>query len=360
LEVKAITGDDFNTSRRIEIVKKQFSVFIQTDKSIYKPADKVQFRVLLLDADTRPFNASKVKIFITDGGDNRVKQFDDPKFVKGVYQNELQLSDLPVMGKWKVHVEVDGKKDEKKEFEVAEYVLPKFEFTIEANPDANLKDGKIRATVKAKYTFGKTAKGNATITASKEAPIWFFNGNKPKEVSKTVDIDGKKIVEFDIEKDLGIKNNYEEYTIGDTIILRATFTEELSGKEQNATTKVQIHKRPYAFKLKKNGDRFKPGFPYKITATLKPYDENQTPITDSKNAVKFKITSYKAYYETCSRFKRQLFIPYPGHSRCYREDKSEEEKSVFPRNGIADVEFTVPSGKTSARITVRIGISKFF
>ena len=336
-------------------MKKKFSVFIQTDKSIYKPADKVQFRVLLLDADTRPYNASKVKIFITDGGDNRVKQFDDPKFIKGVHQNELQLSDLPIMGKWKIHVKVNGKKDEKKEFEVAEYVLPKFEFTIDANPDANYKDGKIRATVKAKYTFGKTAKGNATITASREAPTWSYYGNSPKEVSKTVDIDGKKIVEFDIEKDLGIKDKHREYTVN----LCATFTEELSGKEQNATAKVQIHVTPHKMEFKKSGETFKPGLPYKVTAILKYHDKN-APVTDTQNPVKFTIKNYKTIKSKCTRYvgfgfygsqsypnrgywDRDYTPPKTEEYDCDKETSTSDEKSVYPKKGKAEIELDVDS-----------------
>ena len=109
------------------------------------------------------------------------------------------------------------------------------------------------------------------------------------------------------------------------------------------------------FKLKKNGDRIKRGLPYKITAILKPYDDNQTPITDSKNAVKFKITSYRSYYEYCG-FGHDFLYPNSGSRRCYKEDTSEEEKTAYPKNGIADVEFVLPSDKTSAKITVSIGI----
>ena len=174
LEVKS---DNFTQFQKLHINRKQFSVFVQTDKSIYKPSDNVKFRILVLDAETRPLDTSNVEIYITDGADNRVKQFEKPQFNKGVYQNEMQLSDLPVMGTWKIHVKVNHAEGTEKNFEVAEYVLPKFEVTITANPDANYKDGKIRATVKATYTFGKIAKGNATVTAELESYGWWRRGS---------------------------------------------------------------------------------------------------------------------------------------------------------------------------------------
>lgn len=164
---------------------KTHSVFVQTDKSIYKPADKIQFRVLVLEAETKPVDSKKIEVFITDGADNRVKQFTDVTLNKGVFQNELQLSDSPVLGDWKIHIKLAGSDETVKAFQVAEYTLPKFEVTLEANPDANFKDGKIRATVRAKYTFGKIAKGNATVTAEVEPEGWWYrHGGEETKISK--------------------------------------------------------------------------------------------------------------------------------------------------------------------------------
>ncbi|KAG5682590.1 hypothetical protein PVAND_011935 [Polypedilum vanderplanki] len=253
LEVKSRSGDKFESSRKIHVKTKQYSVFIQTDKSIYKPADKVQFRILLLNDETRPFIPSKVVIYITDGENNRIKQYDRPQFDYGIFQNELKLSDLPVMEKWKINVKINSQNEKYKKFEVAEYVLPKFEFILDANPDANFKDGKITATARAKYIFGKIAKGNATITAEK-----------------------RNNVEFDIEKELGITYKDSEHTVH----LSATFTEELSGKEQNATAKVQIHITPHKIEMKKSGEKFKPGLSFKVTAIVRYHDKN-APVTDT-------------------------------------------------------------------------------
>ena len=67
---------------------KQFSTFIQTDKSVYKPSDLIKFRILVLNAETKPFeNIKNIEVFVTDGADNRVKQFDNVVFAKGVYQS---------------------------------------------------------------------------------------------------------------------------------------------------------------------------------------------------------------------------------------------------------------------------------
>lgn len=228
-----------------------------------------------------------MQIYVTDGSDNRLKQFDNAEFRKGVHQNEIQLSDSPVLGSWKIHVKVNNDKEVTKEFEVAEYTLPKFEFSIDANPDSNYKEGKISATVRAKYTFGKIAKGNAAITVKGEG----------KSVSRTVEVNGKKNVEFTHEE-LGIKKSFQEKTVN----IFGTFTEELSGKEQNATAKVQIHVTPEKIRFTKSGEKFKPGLPFKVTALVNYHDKN-APVTDKSNPVKFTTKIYTLIEKKCKRTK---------------------------------------------------------
>jgi CD109 antigen len=323
LNVKSLIRQNFESSKNLELSKKLFSVFIQTDKSIYKPSDKVQFRVLLLDEETRPFKASKAQIYITDGGNNRLKQFDNVKFEQGVHQNELQLSDSPVLGTWKILVKINNQNEISKQFEVAEYVLPKFELTIDAEPDTDYKNGKVKATVKAKYTFGKIAKGNATVTAE---------GNR--KVTKSIEVSGKKYIEFDIENELGIQKSWSE----NTVKLSATFTEELSGNEQNATANVRIHVTPHKIKFLKSGEKFKPGLPYKITALLN-FHEKNAPVTDKNNPVKFTVE-----YMTEKKCQPWRYCP---------KDSYEKITNIFPKNGRAELEIEVPSNVTEINVEVK-------
>lgn len=372
LEVKSVTGDKFESFRKLNWNNKRYSIFIQTDKSIYKPSDTVQFRVIAVNVETLPLDPENVEIFITDGANNRVKQFEKVHFRKGVYQNELQLSDLPVMGTWKIHVKLPDGIDSEKDFEVAEYVLPKFEVMIDANPDANYKDGIVRATVKAKYTFGKIAKGNATVTAEIESwGGWWRRQQNDKKVSKSVEVDGKKFVEFDIEKDFGITDKTYERTV----ILSTTFTDELSGKEANASAKVTIHTTRYKIDLTKSNDKFKPGLPYKVSALVRAHDQNM-PVTDKHNSLKFTIHYFYDVLRKCERrpwryyHERQpiLLVPIGSETTTTepeattttkieeydcREVKSiVEEREIFLKNGHAEINIEMPSNTTHLKVKV--------
>lgn len=314
---------------------------MQTDKSIYKPSDKIQFRVLLLDIDTKPLESSNAEIFITDGAQNRVKQFTNPAFKKGIFQDELELSDSPVMGPWMIHVKVpEASYEMTKEFEVAEYVLPKFEVIIESNPHVAYNEGKIRATVSGKYTFGKLAKGKATVTA-KMSDCWYYCRGPGREVLvvKTVDIDGKKDVEFDLKKELKLNEIDNDVQVA----IEATFTEELTGRDHTKSTNVTIHKTPHKIEVVTSNQKIKPGLPFKVTAFVKTH--NGAPVSDAANSVEFYIKYFIEIEETDKKEdepeqKGYGFRPNFGF---HRPERTEEktEKSVL-KDGEAELDIEIP------------------
>jgi CD109 antigen len=284
LDVQSLTGTEFQRSVGLDMNSKKFSVLVQTDKSIYKPGDKVQFRVLVLDSSTRPFPASFVQVYITDGGKNRIKQYDNVKLLKGVYQDDLQLSDLPVMGLWNIHVKVDNGEEVTKSFDVAEYVLPKYEVIVDANPHVTFKDGKIHATVRAKYTYGKPVKGQATVSAY---PVLWLGSVQPfvqdTIVRKVIQVDGKGSTEFDIREELKIEGDYERY-----VNIEAIFEEELTGRRQNGSTQITIHKFKYNLELIKEAEEYKPGLPFNMYIRAKYFDGS--PVQDKTNPVSVMIS----------------------------------------------------------------------
>lgn len=84
-----------------------------------------------------------------DGDGNRIKQWTRPPIAHGIFSSELELSASPVLGNWKIIANV-GDQTFEKEFEVAEYVLPNFEVTIDSPKHSTFKASKITATVHAK------------------------------------------------------------------------------------------------------------------------------------------------------------------------------------------------------------------
>lgn len=82
---------------------KNVSIFIQTDKSIYKPGETIKFLVVVLDYDLKPVDLADahLDIHFTDPEKNRIKQWLKVDLTKGVFSSEIALSDLPILGDWK-------------------------------------------------------------------------------------------------------------------------------------------------------------------------------------------------------------------------------------------------------------------
>jgi CD109 antigen len=330
--------DSFEEIRNLHRNIKKMSAFIQTDKSTYKPSDTVRFRIIIVNSDTKPVENPNIQnIFITDGSDNRVKQYENPKFHRGVFETSFQLSDLPVFGNWKIHVQINDS-DTTKEFEVTEYVLPKFKLFVEGSNDVNYNFEKILITIRAQYTYGKPVKGKAEMNINVATTYHEFKtiGRTDSTVKKNFTVDGKAVVEIDIPKELNIVDN----KYNRILLIEVKFTEDLTGKEVTEKHFVRIHNTLYKFDLIKSRERFKPKLPFHCTAIVRNHDRN-TPVTDSFEAVKFSLTYY--YYES-TKYKSRDSPP--------RELSETKNHTILLENGMARIDLDVDKKYTRFHIKV--------
>lgn len=107
---------------------------------------------------------------------------------------------------------------------MAEYELPKFQVKIESPKHFTIKDGIVRAIVRSTYTFGKNVKGGAKVVFS--AP-GFLSGS---DATSTFKIDGKAYVDFALDSsEIQSWFRYRD-TGGIKCTLRATVSDQLTGK----------------------------------------------------------------------------------------------------------------------------------
>lgn len=364
LNAKTLNGKKYDQSMNLHYATKEYSVFVQTDKATYKPSDKVQFRVLILNSDTRPFKSNKTEIYISDGAQNRIKQFDSILFRKGVFKNELQLSDEPVLGTWSIHVKVNEGLETSQTFEVAKYVLPKFEVNIVTKPNVRT-DEKIVVSCSAKYTYGKLiTTGTAEITA--ESPYSDWIGNNIQKTTKTLPlIDGKATTEFDIAEELKLATFWYQQDVLITVKIK----DSLSGQEQNATTTVTVHQNSYKIEFVSNDDNsFKPEIPFTITVIGK--DLSDAPINDPKNPVSVDITyTYDTYeVETTTKQAEPEATTIPGFAvsgfwRPWfypRFVQKVESVQKFFSNGELTLTLTATENVSSISVVVRILLKTYF
>lgn len=145
---------------------------------------------------------------------------------------------------------------------MAEYVLPKFDVSIDTSKHHYYKDGKIRATIRSKYTYGRALKGEATVSVYPKTYGSFQPLISNLITRKVMKIDGKAFFEFDIKDELNFNEDYEQ-----AIAIEAVVEEEHTGRKQNTTTEIALHKSKYKIDFLKSSSEYKPGLPFTVTVS---------------------------------------------------------------------------------------------
>uniref|UniRef100_A0A671LLX4 CD109 molecule n=1 Tax=Sinocyclocheilus anshuiensis TaxID=1608454 RepID=A0A671LLX4_9TELE len=103
LDVKGFVGTNqvFSNSTTMVFSPKCMSVFIQTDKNNYQPGQTVKFRVVLVTPEGNP-HKGQIDIFIKDPKGNLIRQWLSVDGFLGVVSKELNLSQNPPLGPWKI------------------------------------------------------------------------------------------------------------------------------------------------------------------------------------------------------------------------------------------------------------------
>lgn len=286
LQTEGTSGPIFKETSKLKYKCVKPKVYIQTDKAMYKPGDLVQYRILALDDSAKP---AKLKIplnlGIRDGAHNQVKQIKNLEFTKGVYTGKFLLSEQPVLGGWFIDVTegTENKTKSEKSFEVAKYVLPKFSVEIVADKEVAVLDKFVKIGVRSKYTYGKPVKGTATIKAKFHA----HSGETPT-AEKTLEIDGKGEVEFDLLDELKMEHQLGHYM--PQIDVEATMNEAFTDVKQTTSTTISVRGSRYKIDIPNMSEEYEINKPFEIRAVVKKL--NGLPVTNAKSTAKLMIGQY--------------------------------------------------------------------
>ncbi|XP_071492286.1 pregnancy zone protein-like [Diadema antillarum] len=244
--------------------------FVQTDKPLYKPGQKVMFRVLTVDyPDMIPVPDHAHTVFIESPGGTRMKQWKNLLSPDGLLDLQFTLSDEPEMGTWRIRVRHHGHMpDSVQTFDVEEYVLPKFE--VKVTPKTGYifapEPSPLLFTVCAMYTYGQPVRGSieATILLGHH---WLSTTTLERII---LEADTSGCAEFNYTFGRGTLRGKE-------IKVVSNFTEVGTGVWMQSQT-VSIPLSHVHYKVKIQGpDFFKPGLPYRGQVVLSYPDGTPVP-----------------------------------------------------------------------------------
>ncbi|XP_067934592.1 alpha-2-macroglobulin-like protein 1 [Watersipora subatra] len=293
-----LAGYYFSDSMKIAILSRRYNTditFIQTDKPIYKPGQLVHIRILTLDTRLRPSNDMIDIITIKTPSRVRVEQWNNLTVSNGMVQLEFQLHEEPDTGYYTIIMKRNGKGSQQR-FEVKEYVLPKYEVTVEPPKYVTFQTERVVAKVCAKYTFGQPVLGVV------ESSVCVYERQSYYFARSAVSIDGAPgpnpntdgtnegsyctLVEEPLvggcytvnvsRRDVGY-DRYSEYQYNVRLVIEARVKEQGTGDYLNATAQT-LYFQQYDIQLNLEGpDGFKPGLPYNARLTAKKLDGKPSP-----------------------------------------------------------------------------------
>lgn len=298
LSVNGTGGAKFSKTKYVRFVEKGFSIYIQTDKAVYKPGQKVLMRIFGVHSDLKLYTGN-LTVDILDPNGNKMAHWVNVNSQSGVVKKEFLLSTQPVEGNWKISVL--AAKDQKAEqvIEVKPYVLPKFEVKVNLPDYALEKDKYIHGSVDVKYTYGKGARGRANIQLYFNTYGW--HSKKSSYAKDIFVVDGYGKFSFRVKDILQLfKNSFGDHMDGSYLFrygyrmeVNATFYEDLTGKQAAGQGSISFHEIDVKLQWAKfNPKNFKPGLPYKAMVTaVQPNNEPLSPTKLQEIQGKIKLTT---------------------------------------------------------------------
>ncbi|XP_040901233.1 complement C4-B [Toxotes jaculatrix] len=147
-------------STRVLVSKHRGYIFIQTDQPVYKPTDKVSYRIFTLDHTLRPHEETFHISVVNAAGNKIMKSLRSAR--GGIFKGTFSIPDVSEMGTWKItaHYEDDEPHSVSREFKVQKFVLPSFGVSIEMEEKYILLNAEqFVFTISAMYSHGEKVKG---------------------------------------------------------------------------------------------------------------------------------------------------------------------------------------------------------
>lgn len=371
------SGDvTFNKSSDVSLSDKAFSIFVQTDKAIYKPGQTVKLRALAMNPDLTVMT-EPMDVFIRDPNGNGIKQWKGVTGVSntGVIELSMPTSDQPPLGDWTIEVTVKGQK-ESKTFTVDEYVLPKFEAKVDIPKYMLTTDPQLTGTASGKYTFGKPLTDANVLVTAKLNYYYSGDGAPQPTLTRTGKLDSKGEFKFTFTNeeflDLAWKTFYNypnaqrQYLSLDyrTLQIIANVTDVRTGHKMGSDAELTFKADPAKVEfLPISSSSYKPGLKYTAHLSVTKHDDSvfENP---SSIMVTFNVTMYSNKPTTTttttttttatnppSTSPGQLTMMKPGrypfHPGWDWEPELEEillEKQVpLTANGFIALEFDIPA-----------------
>ncbi|XP_040594422.1 alpha-2-macroglobulin-like protein 1 isoform X3 [Mesocricetus auratus] len=251
----------FEEEKKVLIQRQGSGTFVQTDKPVYTPGQRVLFRIVTLSRDFIPVNDKYSMVELQDPNNNRIAQWLEVAPRQGIVDLTFQLAPEATLGTYTVTV-AEGKTFST--FSVEEYVLPRFEVDVLEPRQLSTMDDVFSVKVCAKYTYGKPVQGAVKVSACQKAyTYWYRESEREQLPDKCKNLSGRtdKAGCFSASVDMSAFN-LTGYTYSHSINIVASVVEEGTGLEANTTRDIYISSKMGSMTFEDTNNFYYPSFPF--------------------------------------------------------------------------------------------------
>ncbi|XP_066457057.1 alpha-2-macroglobulin-like isoform X2 [Eleutherodactylus coqui] len=268
------SGESVTNTSKVLVKKKLSKILVQTDKAVYKPGQKVQFRILSLNQDFKPENTLIPVVEVQDPDKNRISQWLNVNLNQGIAELSLPLSSEPTLGEYSIKL-----KDTTHTFSVKEYVLQKFEVDMHFPKDVLFNSDQFPLKICGKYTYGKPVQGDFAASVCRE--YYSYWGMRSNESPICTNFSGK----LDRSGCHTIDVKTEIFRLNETRMVNelkgtASVTEEGTGVEFSSSSQTSITNVINKISFINIASNYKAGIPY--SGVIKVEDAGGVPRPNTK------------------------------------------------------------------------------
>lgn len=174
---------------KVLIVPPAFVHVVQTDKPIYKPGQTVQFRIVSMDASFIPVARVYKVVEIQDPSSNRIAQWLNQAIDGGILDLAHPMIPEAAQGIYTITATTNKGEEIRHSFEIKEYVLPKYEVTVQLPNVITILDEEATLKICGKYTYGKPVIGSVKAVFCRNSMrfYWYSSGDE-NDICKTYDM----------------------------------------------------------------------------------------------------------------------------------------------------------------------------
>uniref|UniRef100_A0A182YIZ6 TEP1-F n=1 Tax=Anopheles stephensi TaxID=30069 RepID=A0A182YIZ6_ANOST len=259
LKMNGLRGLSFSEEEDLVFLSKSLSGLIQIDKPVFKPGDKVRFRVIVLDTELKPpASLQAIQVTVRDHQNIVVRKWSSAKLYAGVFEGDLQIASMQSSGAWNITAQVDGQELAWKTFEVKEYVLSSFDVEVLPSTIPLEEHQGLTLTVAANYHFGRPVKGLVKMELYLEDEIL--------DQRKEFEVNGMGQVELRFRNELKLFQDQQDVQV------KVIFTEQYTNRVVTKEQAITVYKYLYRASLAQESSQFRPGFPFHCVLTLRYHD----------------------------------------------------------------------------------------